>query len=97
MSTVWAYYHMKKGGAGPYLFDLPHGQIVNYCRPKRELFPAPTLYPHRVGDYNSEAHSAPYDYVLLWGTDSKIEMEIARNFQPIFRNGQLTVYKKNGL
>jgi uncharacterized membrane protein len=97
LSTVWAYYHIKKGGAGPYLFDLPHGQIVNYRRPKRELFPAPTLYPHRVEDYNGEAHSAPYDYVLLWGTDAMIEMEIARDFQPFFRNGQLTVYKKHGL
>ncbi|MBI5267428.1 MAG: hypothetical protein HY851_09380 [candidate division Zixibacteria bacterium] len=96
MSTVWAYYHMKKGGAGPYLFDLPHGQVVNYRHPKREQFPAPTLYPPRPADYKADEHARPYDYVLLWGADSSIQEELARNFQPIFNNLRLTVYRKNG-
>ena len=94
LSTTWAYYHIAKGGAGPYLFDLPHGQIVNYRRPKREVFPAPSLYPHRVEDYDPDRHARPYDYVILWGRHERIEQSLARDFHPIFENGPLRLYEK---
>jgi len=94
LSTVWAYYHLEKGGAGPYLFDLAHGQIVNYKRPKREMFPAPSLYPNRPREYDPAKHAAYYDYVLLWGTDAKLERNIEQDFSLIFRNGALQVFEK---
>ncbi len=94
MSTAWAYYHIFKGGAGPYLFNLPHGQIVNYKTPKNEMFPAPSLYPHRVQDFDINAHSDPYDYVILWGNDERIEEQLYLKFRLEYTNGDLKIYEK---
>lgn len=94
MSTVWAYYHIAKGGVGPYLFNLPHGQIVNYSFSKNEVLPAPSLYPPLPQDYDPKTQSKPYDYVLLWGNDKDLTNRVEENFHLIFENGKLGVYQK---
>ncbi len=94
LSTTWAYYHIEEGGAGPYLFDLAHGQIVNYRRPKREMFPAPSLYPNRPLDYNPEQHAQYYDYVLLWDPNEELIERVEQDFGQIFQNRELLLYEK---
>ncbi len=93
-STTWAYYHMEKGGAGPYLFHLPHGQIVNYRKPVREMFPAPSLYPLRVEEFSMIQHSDPYDYFLVWGDFRHREKEFKEKFELLYQNGDLKLFEK---
>ena len=95
-STTWAYYHIAKGGAGPYLFHLPHGQIVNYKKPVKEVFPAPSLYPLRIDEFNTLEHSDPYDYFLIWGDFRNRERELEGEFELLYQNGDLKLFgKKN--
>ena len=93
-STTWAYYHIAKGGAGPYLFHLPHGQIVNYKRPVKETFPAPSLYPLRTEEFNMVMHSDPYDYFLIWGDFRNREKELEGEFELLYQNGDLKLFEK---
>jgi hypothetical protein len=94
LSTTWAYYHMAKGGAGPYLFHLPHGQIVNYRRPVKEAFPAPGLYPLRIEEFDMAKHSAPYDYFLIWGDLRHGEEELKDEFELLYKNGDLKLFER---
>jgi len=94
LSTTWAYYHIAKGGAGPYLFHLPHGQIVNYRRPVKEVFPAPSLYPLRIDEFDMAKHSDPYDYFLIWGDFRNREKELEGEFELLYQNGDLRLFEK---
>jgi hypothetical protein len=58
------------------------------------MFPAPTLYPNRPEEYDPELHSSYYDYVLLWGSHSRIENDIQVDFVPIFQQGQMKLYSR---
>jgi hypothetical protein len=89
----WAYYHIAQGGAGPYLFHLPHGQVVNYRKNVKETLRAPSLYPFKIEEFNVNKHTADYDYILCWGNDPEIEAKLKEKLKLTYQEGRLKIYE----
>jgi hypothetical protein len=87
---AWAYYHIAKGGVGPYFFARLSYHPILYRRNRR--MPAPGEgFPER---FSSEGHSQPYDFILLWGGTSKIRQEVKRRFELIHSQGKIELYAR---
>jgi hypothetical protein len=52
------------------------------------------MYPHLVDQFDPELHSAPYDYVLLYGQSQSLHERISRRFDQVYQNGELRVYSR---
>ncbi|MDO8740484.1 MAG: hypothetical protein Q7J54_02815 [Candidatus Woesearchaeota archaeon] len=88
----WAYYHIEKGGAGPYIFAGHSTHLISY----RENMPAPQAIINAQSFYWQPSSritpSAPgelypqlnfsreilsyYDYILLWGKSNDVESAV---------------------
>lgn len=90
----WAYYHLKKGGVGPYFFAMPGNHPVTYKEEKVKQF----LKNPFVNNFKSEnldvRSSQLYDYILVWGKDKDIFSKIEKRFTLIYKKGNLHIYKK---
>ncbi len=90
----WAYYHIAQGGVGPYLFHLPHGQVVNYRKNAGKVLPAPSLYPFKIEEFNINEHTADYDCILWWGSYPETEAKLKEKFKLTYQKGRLKIYEK---
>jgi hypothetical protein len=86
---VWGYYHLEKGGSGPYLHVIGNIHPVQY----RKKLPAP-----REGGNLDPATDAEvlrlYDTVLLVNGDPTSRSVIERDFDLIFANETTQLFRK---
>ena len=88
---AWAYYHIAKGGVGPYFFARLSYHPILYRQDNRRM-PAPGEgFPDR---FSAEKHSHPYDFILLWGGTPKIRREVERRFKLIYSQGRMELYAR---
>jgi hypothetical protein len=88
---AWAYYHMAKGGAGPFLF-ADHQQITSY----KIEFPrpsSPTFFTPQ--SFNIKHFYEFYEYVLIWGGEPTVERQTENYYSLVQQKGALKLYKKN--
>jgi len=90
---AWAYYHMAKGGAGPFLF-ADHQQItcykIEFPRPSAPIFFTPQ-------SFNIEHFHKFYEYVLIWGGEPTVERQVEKYYTLVHQMGALKLYKKTKL
>lgn len=102
----WAYYHIEKGGAGPYIFAGHSTHLISY----RENMPVPQAIINTQSFYWQPSSritpSAPgepypqfnfsreilsyYDYILLWGKSNEVE-------SAVINSGFSLLYEKGDL
>lgn len=88
---AWAYYHIAKGGAGPYLFS-DQQQNVFYTTQLRHP-PPPTFF--KPDDFDMKSYFRTYEYVLIWGHHPSLEKEVESYYSLIHHQAKLRLYEKS--
>ena len=88
---AWAYYHIERGGWGPYAHAWRSQHPVAYrVRPW-----GPTEFAE--GDWfppeTARRAAACYDYVLVWGGDDAQLTKLGEDFVPVYAGGRLHVWE----
>jgi hypothetical protein len=90
----WAYYHLERGGIGPYFFAMPSNHPVAYKEQVNNYFKGPELLPPEVANLDEKLQLEPYDYVLVWRGNEDIISKIKTSFKLIYKKGDLQIYRK---
>lgn len=92
--TLASSYLVLRGGASPYVFAQPYiktGASPVHYRDRSDFPFAYLLAPRRTpADYRGVA--CCYDYVLLWGRDSRLEAVLGGELQLVHEQGDLRLY-----
>ena len=88
---AWAYYHVAKGGAGPYLFSDQQQNVFYRNRLPRP--PAPTFF--KPEDFDIRDYFPTYEHVLIWGHNLVVEKKVESHYSLIYHQGKLKLYEKN--
>ena len=88
---AWAYYHISKGGGGPYLFS-DQQQNVFY---KNQLPhpPSPTFF--QPENFDIKDYFRTYEYVLIWGHNRLVEEKVESYYSLVYHQGKLRLYQKS--
>jgi hypothetical protein len=87
---AWAYYHIGRGGWGPYAHAWRSQHPVAY-----RALPWRPAEPFRAGWLTAETErraEACYDYVLVWGERDGESAGLAKGFVPVYGNGRLHIW-----
>ena len=87
---AWAYYHIGRGGWGPYAHAWRSQHPVAY-----RALPWGPPEPFGEGWLTAETErraAACYDYVLVWGGHDGETAELAKGFVPVYGNGRLRIW-----
>jgi len=87
----WAYYHIAKGGAGPYLFSDQQQNVFYINQLPRP--PAPTFF--KPEDFDIKDYLRTYEYVLIWGHNLLVEEKVENHYSLIHSEGKLKLYEKS--
>jgi hypothetical protein len=90
----WAYYHLEKGGIGPYFFAMQSNHPVTYKEEVKNYLKGRGLLPPRDANLDGKLQLEPYDYILVWRGNEDIFSKIRTSFQLIYKKGNLQIYKK---
>ncbi|MBI2129656.1 hypothetical protein HYU07_05430 [Candidatus Woesearchaeota archaeon] len=91
----WAYYHIEKGGTGPYVFAGHSTHLIAY----KEKMPAPKSIIAAPNELSQQLNFSRkilsyYDYILLWGESSEVESAVINSgFSLLHEKGNLKVYE----
>jgi hypothetical protein len=88
---AWAYYHIAKGGVGPYLFS-DQQQNVFYVSSLPHP-PSPTFF--KPEDFDIKNYVQIYEYVLIWGHNRVVEKKVESLYSLIHHQGKLRLYEKS--
>jgi len=88
---AWAYYHIAKGGAGPYLFSDQQQNVFYINQLPRP--PAPTFF--KPEDFDIKDYLRTYEYVLIWGHNLLVEEKVENHYSLIHSEGKLKLYEKS--
>ena len=88
---AWAYYHIAKGGVGPYLFSDQQQNVFYRNRLPRP--PAPTFF--KPEDFDIRDYFPTYEHVLIWGHNLVVEKKVESHYSLIYHQGKLRLYEKS--
>ena len=87
---AWAYYHIDRGGWGPYAHALRSQHPIAYrARPWGP--PEPPAAGWLTPETERRA-AACYDYVLVWGDGDGWATGLGRGFVPVYDDGRLHIW-----
>jgi hypothetical protein len=92
LGHAWAYYHIEKGGVGPYSFaGITYYPIEYLHKPDSSYLPSPGENSVELIDNNIISY---YDYVFLAGKNDKVENIMAKgDFKKVYANNVLTIWR----
>jgi len=93
LNHAWAYYHIEKGGIGPYFFaKAKHFPVEYKIDPNSTYLPSPDEYnPSNLSQDILES----YNYIIIWDQLNYEYQNLSNlNFDLEFTNGKLRIYKK---
>lgn len=91
----WAYYHLKKGGGGPYFFAYPRLERKSTFLVYRDFtsLPNPGLFRDYEDRLRTAVSSGAYDYIAVFGVYEKLDIILSR--YALFETaGKLAIYKR---
>lgn len=93
----WAYYHIEKGGTGPYVFAGHSTHLIAY----KEKMPAPKSIIAAPNELSQQLNFSKeilsyYDYILLWGESNEVESAVINSgFSLLYEKGDLEIYENH--
>lgn len=92
LGHAWAYYHIEKGGVGPYSFaSISYYPLEYLHKPESSYLPNPGENSIELINNNIISH---YDYIFLSGKNVRAENVMARsNFRKVYTNKVLTIWE----